>query len=346
MDQSQTVRRFLKLAVAACSVGVALVAVEFLLLRGVLGLHGIEDADVYVYDPGLGWALRPNVEARSSTLEFAYTISTDRLGLRRADPGDLWHSAARRILIVGDSFAFGWGVSSDEMLSSRLQRALGNSGGSAAVLTAGVPGDSTDQEYLAWKRLDSQVDPAVVIVLMGNNDPPADNASTVRMGNASYSKPRFRAGTGGTLALEGTPVPDKQLVISPTPLEPLKVRARTLASYALAKQFRDGRQFSAAPPPQFDAAALETTAAILAAFNRDAQAHGADLLVVLIPGPTLSAPLAAICRDAGIAFLDLTPRFAGHDDLAFKYDGHWNAQGHQAAADVIAPVVREMLERN
>jgi len=317
----------------------------------VLGLHGIEDADVYAYDPQLGWALRPNVEARSSSLEFAYTISTDRLGLRSAarrrgdGPGDVWQASAHRILLVGDSFAFGWGVSGDAMLSSRLERAPGRTGGGAAVLTAGVPGYSTDQEYLSWKRLDAQLDPAVVIVLMGNNDPPADNASTVRMGNASYSKPRFRVGEGGTLALEGTPVPDTQLVVTPTPLEPIKARARTLASYALAKRFRDARQFSAAaaaPPPRFDAAALETTAAILAAFNRDAQAHGAALLVVLIPGPTLSAPLAAICRDAGIAFLDLTPRFAGHDDLTFKYDGHWNALGHQTAADAIVPALTAM----
>ena len=339
--------RFLKFAVAVGSAAVALVAVEFLLLRGVLGLHGIEDADVYAYDPQLGWALRPNVEARSSSLEFAYTISTDRLGLRGAVPGDLWQSATRRILLVGDSFAFGWGVSGDEMLSSRLERALGSAGGGAAVLTAGVPGYSTDQEYLSWKRLDAQLDPAVVIVLMGNNDPPADNASTVRMGNASYSKPRFRVGDGGTLALEGTPVPDKQLVVTPPPHEPITARARTLASEARAPRWRDARLLSAAapaPPPRFDAAALETTAAILAAFNRDAQAHGAALLVVLIPGPTLSAPLAAICRGAGIAFLDLTPRFAGHDDLTFKYDGHWNALGHQTAADAIVPALTAMLK--
>src|SRR6187549_3318261 len=94
--------RFLKFAVAVGSLAVALVAVEFLLLRGVLGLHGIEDADVYAYDPQLGWALRPNVEARSSSLEFSYTISTDRLGLRRAGPADGWQSAARRILLAGD----------------------------------------------------------------------------------------------------------------------------------------------------------------------------------------------------------------------------------------------------
>lgn len=339
-------RPFLKFAVAVGSLAVALVAVEWLLLRGVLGLHGIRDADVYAYDPELGWALRPNVDAQSSSLEFAYTISTDRMGLRRAGAADVWQSAARRILLVGDSFAFGWGVSGDEMLSSRLERALASTGSAAAVRTAGVPGYSTDQEYLSWKRLDAQLDPAIVIVLMGTNDPQADNASTVRMGSASYSKPRFRVGEGGALVLEGTPVPDKQLVVVPTPLEPIKARARTLAAYALAKRFRDARQFSAAAagPPPFDAAALGTTAAILAAFNRDAQAHGAALLVVLIPGPTLSAPLAAICRDAGIAFLDLTPRFAGHDDLTFKYDGHWNAVGHQTAAVAIAPTVRAMLK--
>jgi lysophospholipase L1-like esterase len=341
------VRRFLKVAVAVCSVGVALVAVEFLLLRGVLGYHGIREADVFAHDPELGWVLRPHLEAEASNLEFAYTIRTDALGMRTAGSEPRRQSTGPRLLVVGDSFAFGWGVSDDEMVSSRLQDELRTRGLPVSVLTAGVPGYSTDQEYLLWKRLDAQVDPAVVIVLMSSNDPPADNASAVSMGVATYSKPRFAVSNEGALAVGGTPVPDKQQVVPRTALEPVKGYARTFASYALAKRFRDARLTSTAAavptiPP--DPPSLATTAAILGAFNRDVRAQGASLLVVLIPSPALGAPLAEICRAARIAFLDLTPAFAARDDPVFPYDGHWNAGGHQVAADAIAPVVRAIVK--
>ena len=93
-----------------------------------------------------------------------------------------------------------------------------------------------------------------------------------------------------------------------------------------------------------DGGDLTTTGAILTALNRRVREQGATLLVALIPSPVISSALATICRDAGIAFLDLAPAFAGHDDLVFKYDGHWNARGHQAAADAVAPVVAMMLK--
>ena len=75
-------RALLKLALVACSLVVGLLAVEYGLLRGALGYHGIVDAQVFEHDDELGWKLRPGVDALSSALDFAITIRTDAMALR------------------------------------------------------------------------------------------------------------------------------------------------------------------------------------------------------------------------------------------------------------------------
>jgi lysophospholipase L1-like esterase len=341
------VRTLLKIAVVFCSFLLAFLALEYGLLRGALRYHGIVEAQVVDHDDELGWKLRPNVEARSSALEYTIAIRTDALGLRASGRTDAWRSASHRLLVAGDSFAFGWGVEGSQMLSARLQDALGARGVQAAVLTSGVPGYSTDQEYLLWRRLEPQVRPEVVILLLSGNDPPADNASTVAMGAAIYSKPVFHVADGG-LELRGVPVPDKQSAIVPTAFEPLKARLRPFATYALARRFnttlRAPRAAEGGPAPAIAIDTLPVTGAILAAFNRELRAQGGKLLLVLIPSPTVRDALSKICKDEGIAFLDLDPVFAGHPDWVFKYDGHWNPRGHQAAADAVVPVVAGMLK--
>jgi hypothetical protein len=329
-----------------CGLIVGLLAVEYLLLRGALRYHGIADSQVFEHDDELGWKLLPNVETPASALEFAITVRTDAMGLRTSGRTDAWRSASHRLLVAGDSFAFGWGVEGDQMLSARLQDALAARGVQAAVLNAGVPGYSTDQEYLLWRRLEPQVHPEVVVLLMSGNDPPADNTSTVNMSGAIYSKPIFRV-SNGELELHGLPVPDKQ-PLAPASFQPLKARLRPLATYALARQFnatvRTPRTPVSEPIPVITSDAMPVTGAILAAFNRELRAEGGKLLVVLIPSPAVRDALATICSEEGIAFVDLGPTFAGHPDLLFKYDGHWNARGHQTAANAVLTTLIPMLK--
>jgi hypothetical protein len=336
-------RALLKITVVVCSFGLGLLAVEYLLLRGALGYHGLVDAQVFEHDDELGWKLQPDLEAPSSGLDFAVTVRTDAMGLRTSGRTDGWRRASHRLLVAGDSFAFGWGVEGDQMISARLQDGLAARGVQTAVLTAGVPGYSTDQEYLLWRRLEPQLRPEVVVLLLSGNDPPADSASTVNMSGAIYSKPLFHLGSKG-LELHGVPVPGKQPAVVPSSFEPLKARLRPLAAYALARHFntavRAPRAAESGPGPAIATDTLPVTGAILAAFSRELRARGGQLLVVLIPSPTVRDALSKICREEGIAFLDLDPVFAGHPDWVFKYDGHWNARGHQAAADaIVAPLI-------
>jgi lysophospholipase L1-like esterase len=328
------------------AIGLALLTSEFLLLRGALGYHGIAEAAVFAHDDSMGWVLRPGAAAMSSALEFKIMVRTDAMGLRSMRSDDSWRGFAQRVLVVGDSFAFGWGVPGEQTFSARLQDALADKGIRAAVLNAGVPGYSTDQYYLQWRRMEAAIRPNVVIVLMGANDPPADKVSSVRMGDALYYKPFFRVVDGG-LELQGVPVPDKRLAVSPTRLEPFKAWTRPLALYALVRQVRDTRLASRPSERKdvvsMDANALSPTREILTAFNRDVRAQGGRLLVVLMPSPAIRAAVGRICNDEGIPFLDLEPTFANRVDLTFKYDGHWNASGHRAAAGAAVSELARLL---
>jgi hypothetical protein len=339
------VRTLLKLAVVACSVAASLAAVEYVLLRGVLGRHGIVDAQIFEHDSQLGWRLKPGVVALSSAFEYAITVRTDAMGLRVEEDASAQREVPHRVLVVGDSFAFGWGVEGDETFAARLQEELVARGLQASVLNAGVPGYSTDQEFLFWRRLHAQLRPEVVILLVSSNDPPADSVDSVVMSGAIYSKPLFSV-HAGHLELRGVPVADKQ-PLPTSPLEPLRGRLRPFATYALARQFNTfvrAPRPSGNPAPAVSLEAMSSTRVILGAFNRELGAAGGRLLVALIPSPTVRDSFAKICEDEGVAFLDLEPTFAGRPDLTFKYDGHWNALGHAAAASAVVTTLLPMLQ--
>ena len=91
----------------------AVVAAEGL-SRG-LGYHGLADPRVFQYDAEIGWTLIPNRREWHSALDFGVWITTDADGLRAgARPADSpAHPMRPTVLVLGDSFAFGWGVRGD-----------------------------------------------------------------------------------------------------------------------------------------------------------------------------------------------------------------------------------------
>jgi lysophospholipase L1-like esterase len=113
----------------------------------------------------LGEALRPHCAARVAGKPF----HTNALGLRDAEIAD---DGRRRILAIGDSCTFGWGVDQDDAYPQLLQQRLdrGPQAGRYRVINAGVPGYTSyhGRLYLAERGLALQ--PAVVIAGFGFND--------------------------------------------------------------------------------------------------------------------------------------------------------------------------------
>ena len=96
------------------------------------------------YDSELGFVLRPGIDYELRNLEYRIRISTNSLGFRD-DEESLKQPA---ILSIGDSFAFGSGVSEGSTVSDCLESELG-----CRALNAGVPQYGTLQEIRLFKRL-------------------------------------------------------------------------------------------------------------------------------------------------------------------------------------------------
>ncbi len=82
-------------------------------------------------------------------VEYMTTVRVNALGVRGAeiDPGD----PRPRLVFLGDSFVFGYGIEENESVPVRLERELERRGLRAQVINAGTPGYGTRQQS-AWLR--------------------------------------------------------------------------------------------------------------------------------------------------------------------------------------------------
>src|SRR5262249_61513937 len=105
-----------------------------------------------------------------SGLVYGVWTTTDRDGLRIADDAAADRPARPTLLVLGDSYAFGFGVAGGEMFAIALERELAGSLTPFHVRTAGVPGYATDQELLRWRRLAPVVKPRRAGLLFHQSD--------------------------------------------------------------------------------------------------------------------------------------------------------------------------------
>lgn len=120
-------------------------------------------------DDRLIYELRPNLDVKFTNVR----VTTNGCGLRgperpRAKPANTY-----RIALLGDSFAFGWGVPQDLTFAQVLENKLNQlTAGSprVEVINLGVPGYSTFQEISALKDKGLAFDPDAVLLFFIHND--------------------------------------------------------------------------------------------------------------------------------------------------------------------------------
>ncbi len=196
-------KRLLRLALNVGTLAVSLViaglAVELLIRLFLPQPVGALTPGLLVPDPPRRYRLGPNHQGTISNIaEFTHSVSINSLGLRGAEISDKT-SDTFRILILGDSFAFGWGVEYDQTFGARLERELNSETRKVQVLNGAVPGYSLldEQDWLERYGLQLQPDLVLIAVFLGNDI--LEATAGYRQRELSHSVPE--AGTARGLRL-------------------------------------------------------------------------------------------------------------------------------------------------
>jgi hypothetical protein len=259
------------------------------------------------YDPYLGWKLRPNQHVVHQGWEFRAVIETNALGFRDGETTYARSDARWRILLLGDSFGFGYGVERRFGFADRLEDKLPG----IEVVNLSVTAYGTDQELLLYDAEGSKFDVDVVMLALTVSN---DFADIVKDRSFVLYKPYFEA-RDGRLELRGTPPPepirsgsspDAPAYDSPVPVHDFLDRKSALYGFvferlstvdALRARFETMRLLV----PQIDVytsdqvgilckvpnekqeQAWQLMLALLDAWQEGVRQHGAQPLLLLIP---------------------------------------------------------------
>lgn len=147
-------------------------------------------ADMWTDDENLGWTNNRNYKGLiPSVMGFPkFYVELNEQGGRDTMA---WREenlrGKRRILILGDSVCFGFGMNFEETVGEQIERILG---GKWVVLNMSVVGYSTDQELLLLKMEGIRYNPNVVIFCLWVNDLPGILDSSP-LENGGRGKPVF-----------------------------------------------------------------------------------------------------------------------------------------------------------
>jgi lysophospholipase L1-like esterase len=333
------------------------------------------------HHPVIGHLFVPRVKARIPHEGGGYIIATNRSGFRCAHDFVRRKPAhKRRVLLFGDSFTAGDGVSNGYRFGDHLEKAIGG----LEVYNFGIPGTGTDQHYLAYREYarDIEHDLLVIAVFVENIRRVASRyrwAYTPEGDKRLYPKPYYTL-ERGRLQLGGVPVrkgalPDAEIEgvdaghIAKFERFPRLKRVwrqlrdhprvgGVLAEYRVMERLQ--RLTGYQPVPEWDDPthpAVETTLAILEHWIRE---DGGPALIVPIPlhhhvlgfaRPNYRDVLQKAATRSHAGFWDPLPDLLRYDAklradaLHFRLDGHLTKRGHEVLAHHLAPVVERMLPR-
>lgn len=156
-------------------------------------------AQAFLPKHGPGWIFPTNTTRRFQTPEFSFTVKTNSLGFRDRE-FSAQKNARIRILALGDSFTYGWGVEVDQSWPKVLEQRLRSGGLDVEVANLGKPaGSPRNYADIAEKAVPAlKPDLLIVAVLQGDDVaqmdlPPQPEINQDKTAEASIKYPRARA---------------------------------------------------------------------------------------------------------------------------------------------------------
>jgi len=197
MKKSFYLKLITSVAAALFSVLIAEVALRFLPIW--IGRNSDTMFKLMEHSDTLGWKMKPAIH---ETVDFVdvqdIPIRSNSDGFwgdefpERRSPDDC------RIIFLGDSLTWGYGVREEE----RFSNVLGAENSALETLNFGMAGYGTDQALQVWRHFAQDYDPDIVVLTVHSNDY-RENVSVVRWG---LSKPYFELRRDGSMSVQNVPV--------------------------------------------------------------------------------------------------------------------------------------------
>jgi hypothetical protein len=255
-----------------------------------------------------------------------------------------------RILGLGDSFTFGWGVSVEETFLKRLESLLHQATGKdIETINRGVPGWGLTQHYLYLKTAGTQYTPDVTILAYFVDDL-LDLQESLPPSLQKQDRPKFQgqplhhSRLFNFLRSLARDVREKNRNKRITHLYDLDARRAELS--------KKTRFLVSNTQPEEIAQSVKTVDDILSRIKHICVSNGSELVLLYIPDVAqlhhhenqyINQVLAGLTHKLGILFVDMTPIFEQASALNTYYlwpkDLHTNAQGHFEIAKALTDLI-------
>jgi len=332
---------------------------------GDAGLRQEESAPVW---------LRPGVRTQHQEEDFSVAVEVNSKGLRDEEMPYEKPQGVRRLLSVGDSFAFGYGVELDQAFCKIAAAELGPPW---EAINAGVPSWGTGDELDFFVTEGFRYEPDVVVLTCFLENDLRDNWDRQRYtvgadGRARRVRP-VEQDLGERTSFEGVAVRNPLLKTicergapAPEPEPPAPAAPRVnwwiahsnlvrLVRRAVSRtEYRTREQAMQEAADRDEAERRALGAALLAEVATQCREHDVPLVILLMPSKKELAwndgtRTRGTHRDVtdgavqcGAVVLDLSPKLRelGTETAYFANDPHINVIGHRAVGHILAEAVR------
>ena len=255
-----------------------------------------------------------------------------------------------RVIVLGDSIAFGLGVSDDQTFCSLLDARRNG----IEVANLAVPGYGPDQELLALEQDGLRLEPDVVVLAHCLANDLAEAMLPVSLYDGRTPKPRFRL-RGDGLELDGSSLAQSAGGRALQRLSDHSHLFNRLAAVLPWERRAPGphwrERYQDALRDEVDV--LRVNLALVRRMHERCRARGITLLVALFPDrfsyrakPRLAERFTVGLKAGGIPVVDLSVRFRKQGlrlkDVALDGTGHLSDAGHGLVSDELE---REILRR-
>lgn len=324
---------------------------------------------IFEYHPIIGYRFIPAMKARVPHESGGYLIQTNNCGFRCIhDFKEKKPESVFRIILFGDSYTAGDGVSNQYRYSDLLEQQIGQ----LEVLNFALPGTGTDQHYLIYREYAIHIEyDAMVIAVWVENIRRVGARYRLYQDDQGrdvlYAKPYFEL-ENGRLVLRNTPVPREPISEAELSRDERRLvdwggrfltlrnvverlgflnMARRLSRYQPMPEYKDPKNPS-----------WRLMKAILLEWIRSCANPAA---VILMPIPIFhyvegtsnpehyQARFRELAKESGCILHDPLPdmiRYSSEERRNFRFanDIHPTRQGHEALASSLRPIIEKLMK--